>query len=119
RGQGRRPVADPLGSWLRHHLHGPPAAVRSAERRRHRLVRTERGRAAGRNGLQPTAWRRALAIRAALVATTRPSAASLPAGGNRYDGPWTWTAATTSPLASAIPAATDEMPIANSSWTHA
>ena len=32
----------------------------------------------------------------------RPSAASRPGAGKRYDGPWTWTAATTSPLASAI-----------------
>ena len=45
--------------------------------------------------------------------------ASGPAGGKRYDGPWTWTAAITSPDASAIGAATDEIPASNSSIAHA
>jgi len=50
---------------------------------------------------------------------SRASAAGSPGGGNRYDGPWTWTAATTSPVASAIGAATELMPRANSSRTQA
>ena len=70
-------------------------------------------------GGHPAAWRSVRAVRAAVVATRRPTSASRPAGGKRYDGPCTWSAATTSPDPSATPAATDEMPSANSSWTQA
>src|SRR4029453_10637928 len=45
--------------------------------------------------------------------------ASAPSAGRRYDGPWTWIAATTSPRASAIGAATELIPTANSSRTQA
>ena len=53
------------------------------------------------------------------AATMMPSAASRPGRREPVRRPWTWMAATTSPLASAMPAATELMPIANSSWTQA
>ena len=51
--------------------------------------------------------------------TSCARSASAPAAGKRYDGPCTWTAAITSPDASAIGAATDEIPASNSSIAHA
>ena len=65
------------------------------------------------------ASRRAPAIRAPAATTSWASSSSRPAGGKRYDGPWTWTAAITSPELSAIGAATDAMPGSNSSIAQA
>src|SRR5205814_6747545 len=49
----------------------------------------------------PQARRRA-PMRPAVASASSPTASAWPGAGNRYEGPWTWTAATTSPLASAI-----------------
>ena len=57
-------------------------------------------------------------MRAAVATTSSAMSRSVPGLGKRYDGPWTWTAATTSPFASATGAATEQMPSSNSSRAH-
>ena len=63
--------------------------------------------------------RRRIPTWAAAATTAAATLASEPGAGKRYDGPWTWMAAMTSPSADATGAATDEMPSENSSRTQA
>ena len=86
----------------------------TSRRRRGRPPRADRGRRRERSALR----RSRSEARVAAARTCSPNSVSRPCG-NRYDGPWTWTAATTSPVASATAPRPTRSPSANSPWTQA